>query len=825
MELASWLSGALLLWLSVSEGPTWVATDASQTREPSVEPNWDYEPRNWLPDLELEVGSFDEAEQPPVELSAESKAKFVESVKMEPEGVGHAGGPKEEWLVRQRANFWTRFGPDGDSLEELAEFEREASTKRRRAVRGGHQEWRNSSAGDKQRQDGRSQWERQAAQKCTQFRVDIRETVICDKKRCDKFDFQWPKYDNQIVHIQTSRQGMRFHRAEYAFAQGRLGPPAGVVHERAQEVAHPLEQQVAGRSRENTRLPSVRVREQVLQSQQQLEANERLKPVKFDLFDLFKPKSSPKPSSVGPQSTPETSTSSPVITALPSTEATTGGPSSEAPKSQPEGGAPGGEGDAEEEAQDTNSTRLVTSLRVDTARRRQSIIGFGGALSDSACRNVKSLSSEMAQSLMEDYFGERGLKYNLVRMSMGSSDFSATPYTNNDQETPSSTTIGQELLRRAPPEQAKLPRGSTVGENDDIEMAKFRLVDEDFEFKLPLARQAMATSRGQLKFFASLWSPPIWMKNNSNIVHGHLKGDVYGPYYKALADYMVKWLEAYRKQGIDFWATTGLNEPITGAKPFIFHNSLAISRADYVTFIKLYLGPMLRQRSLGHVKLIILDDNKGYAPRFVAQVLDEPEAAKYVSGVGVHWYMNDEYENLNFLAKKYPNQFLLSTEACNGYLPFQVHTLPGDWDRGVAYLLDIIKVLQKGAAGWVDWNMVLNRGGGPSWAKNYLDAPVIVNAQRDEYYKSPSFYAIGHLSKFVEPDSVRLEQRLANARYNQPLEAVAFYTPKNYIVIVALNANKHPVPFRIIVDNKLIRIVKLREDSFNTIIFKWKSNA
>lgn len=596
-------------------------------------------------------------------------------------------------------------------------------------------------------------------ERCSQYRVDIREAIVCDKSRCDKLDFEWPKYDNQIAIIETTKHGMRFHRADYAFAQNTrsLMDNKEFVH---QGNGSNLEDSGGNR-------------------------------IKIDILELFKPRPPQTTTTLPPDSSSSTQQTS-------TTSATTSTTTTDKPDD--------GQGNERNvgiiASQDSNGTKLVTTFRLDTGRIKQTIIGFGGALSDSTCRNIKGLSPSMSRSLMEDYFGDRGLKYNIARLSMGSSDFSTTPYTNNDR-------LESRLIRQE------------IDEKDDLEMNNFRLTSEDYEFKLPIVRQAIATSRQELKFIASMWSPPIWMKNNSNIVHGYLKGDVYGPYYKALAELMIKWMEAYKRNGVNLWATTGLNEPITGTKPFIFHNSLGITKEDYVTFFKLYLGPMMRQRGLSDIKLMMMDDNKGYAPNYVRLMLEDKEAAKYISGIAVHWYMNDEYENLNFISKYYPEKFILPTEACNGFLPFQVHALPGDWDRGVAYMYDIIRTIQKNAVGWVDWNMALDLTGGPSWINNNLDAPIIVNRGRDEYYKSPMFYAIGHFSHFIEPGSKRLDFRLANANYDQPFEAVGFHTPKGYIVIVVLNANQYPIQFKVIVDRRLIRVVQIRPNSFNTIVFKW----
>lgn len=737
----------------------------SNEQQPEFDLNWEYEPRFWLPDDALD--NIDELDSI---LKENNNNDYDQLKELELDDIKVSNKVNTASSLRQKSYFWDVRRRHYGKIDLVA---------------------RQAAGSDEE--------------KCTQFRVDIRETVICDRQRCDKLDFEWPVHNNQIVVIESTRHGMRFHRSEYAF---------GINGDKVANL--PLTRKQSDST--NTRI---------------------VKPVKFDIFDLFKPKPT---STLAPTSSPiynyltsssTTSTTTATTSEDPSTdegEPTTTPASTETTTASEDAATESSATESDQstsatrdqenaKVQDKNQTRLVTTFRLDSRRPMQKIIGFGGALSDSSCRNIKSLSPSMARSLMEDYFGPRGLRYNIARLTMGSSDFSTTPYTNNDK--PSS---GDDSLKdddwRYHREQMSAPRAFDDG--DDVDMNHFHLTEEDYEYKIPIARQAIATSHQTIKFYSSLWSPPIWMKNNSHIVHGWLKGDIYGPYYKALADLIVKWLEAYRKQGIEFWATTGLNEPVTGIKPFIFHNSLGITREDYVTFIKLYLGPMLRQRGFNKIKLIALDDNKGYAPQLANAILKDKEASKFVSGIGVHWYMNDEYENLNFLAKDYPDKFILSTEASNGYLPFQVHTLPGDWDRGVAYMYDIIKLMHKNVAGWVDWNMALDLYGGPSWAKNNLDSPIIVNAERDEYYKSPMFYAIGHFSRFIEPDSYRLDHRIAYAKYDYPLEAAAFMTPKERIVIVVLNANRHRVPFRIIVDRKVVRVLNLREDSFSTIIFNWK---
>lgn len=68
----------------------------------------------------------------------------------------------------------------------------------------------------------------------------------------------------------------------------------------------------------------------------------------------------------------------------------------------------------------------------------------------------------------------------------------------------------------------------------------------------------------------------------------------------------------------------------------------------------------------------------------------------------------------------------------------------GDWTRGEYYAADILENLENWAIGWTDWNLALNEEGGPNWARNFVDAPIIVNATSDEFYKQPMFYVLAH---------------------------------------------------------------------------------
>lgn len=86
--------------------------------------------------------------------------------------------------------------------------------------------------------------------------------------------------------------------------------------------------------------------------------------------------------------------------------------------------------------------------------------------------------------------------------------------------------------------------------------------------------------------------------------------------------------------------------------------------------------------------------------------------------------------------------------------------------------------------------MALDTQGGPTWAENFVDAPIIVNATSQEYYKQPIFYVMGHFSKFLVPNSVRLGQVVQSKEEDAVLLTV-FERPDGGTVLTVLNKNKH----------------------------------
>lgn len=86
-------------------------------------------------------------------------------------------------------------------------------------------------------------------------------------------------------------------------------------------------------------------------------------------------------------------------------------------------------------------------------------------------------------------------------------------------------------------------------------------------------------------------------------------------------------------------------------------------------------------------------------------------------------------------------------------------------------------------SGWIDWNMVLDETGGPTYINNNVDSPIIVNKTAQEFYKQPMYYVLGHFSKFIPPGSVRIESSVSTA----DIKVTAFLRPDNGISLIIFN--------------------------------------
>jgi len=99
------------------------------------------------------------------------------------------------------------------------------------------------------------------------------------------------------------------------------------------------------------------------------------------------------------------------------------------------------------------------------------------------------------------------------------------------------------------------------------------------------------------------------------------------------------------------------------------------------------------------------------------------------------------------------------------------------------YARDLIGCLNNWVDGWVDWNMVLDRQGGPNWFGNWCVAPVIVDPEADEVYFTPLYHTMAHFSKYIRPGAQRIGFDLAD----EELMATAVQNPDGSLAVVVLN--------------------------------------
>jgi len=313
---------------------------------------------------------------------------------------------------------------------------------------------------------------------------------------------------------------------------------------------------------------------------------------------------------------------------------------------------------------------------VDPRKTFQPFIGIGGALTDAAAETFAKLPAARQEELLQAYYSaDRGIGYTLGRTNIHSCDFSSESY--------------------------------TYVEEGDKDLTSFSIA-HDLRFRIPLIRRAMAASGNRLKLFASPWSPPAFMKDNNDMLHGgHLRAD----YAHSWALYFAKFVQRYRKAGVPVWGITIQNEPMAVQR----WESCVYQAGDERDFLKNHLGPVMAQQGLGDVHIMVWDHNRDLIIQRAQTIFEDPEAAKYVWGIGFHWYEDwsggqQMYENVALVNRLYPDKHILFTEGTPATFD---STGYGRWSLGEAYGRSMIHDFNSGTEGWTDWNILLDERGGP----------------------------------------------------------------------------------------------------------------
>ncbi|RPI41013.1 MAG: glucosylceramidase, partial [Bacteroidetes bacterium] len=326
----------------------------------------------------------------------------------------------------------------------------------------------------------------------------------------------------------------------------------------------------------------------------------------------------------------------------------------------------------------------------------------------------------------------------------------------------------------------------------DVQLKDFTIA-HDLEYRVPLIRAAIETTRGDLKIFASPWSPPAWMKTNNNMLEG---GVVKPEYLDAWARYYVRFIGEYEKAGVPIWGLTVQNEPMSVQR----WESCIFTGEDEREFVKNHLGPTLVKSGCAGVKLMIWDHNRGIMYQRAKAVYDDPEAAKYVWGMGFHWYVGDHFDNVRLVHDSYPDKGLIFTEGTPA--SFNASRLD-DWRWGEIYAVSMFNDLNNWANGWVDWNILLDERGGPNHVGNFCIAPIIGDTKTGELTYMNSYYYIGHFSRFIRPGA----RRIICSSNNDRLLSTAFINPGGDIAVVVMNRGEREMEFKTWLDGRAVQAV------------------
>lgn len=414
---------------------------------------------------------------------------------------------------------------------------------------------------------------------------------------------------------------------------------------------------------------------------------------------------------------------------------------------------------------------------VDPTRTFQTFIGIGGALTDAAAEVFAKLP-EAAQNefLTACYDRSKGIGYNFSRTNIASCDFSSDTY-------------------------------GYVAENDTT-LNSFS-VAHDEKFRIPFIKKAIAAAGGTLPMFVSPWSPPAWMKDNNDVLHG---GKLLPKYAQAWANHYVKFIQTYESMGMPVWGLSVQNEPMAKQK----WESCLYTAEDERDFVKNYLGPTLQKNGLGDKKLICWDHNRDLIYQRATTLLNDAEAAKYIWGIGFHWYETwtgsaQQFENLKRVKEAFPEKNLIFTEGC--VEKFSIGRV-NDWALGERYGNSMVNDFNCGTVAWTDWNVLLDENGGPNHVGNFCFAPIHADTKTGKLIYTNSYYYIGHFSKFIQPGA----KRISCSTNRDKLQATAFLNPDGKMVVVVLNMSDDKLPFRLWIDGKAAPVTSLPHSIMTVII-------
>lgn len=367
----------------------------------------------------------------------------------------------------------------------------------------------------------------------------------------------------------------------------------------------------------------------------------------------------------------------------------------------------------------------------------EEVMGIGGAFTEASAVNYAALDADGKAEFLKKYFVDA--EYNFGRLHIGSCDFTPCEYSLADKE----------------------------------DLSDFS-IEQDKKYIIPMVKDALKATNGNLKLFASPWSPPAFMKDNGTRFGG---GKLLDQFKSTYAEYFVKYLTAYKAEGIDVFAVTVQNEP---------HAKMTWESCNYTAeeeaeFAVKYLRPALDKAGLGDVKIILWDHNRERLYERTRDSLAYPGADKAVWGIGFHWYTGHHFDQINLVKAEFPQIKLIETELCHGD-----HRDKNDEQRALHYAMEYIECIRRGTVAICDWNLMLDtKEGGPFHNRNTggCYAALYYDNDSGKIKEDAIFAPIAAISKALDEG----DKILTTTSYDLDLHPLAVQKKNGQVVVILLN--------------------------------------
>jgi len=483
-----------------------------------------------------------------------------------------------------------------------------------------------------------------------------------------------------------------------------------------------------------------------------------------------------------------------------------------------------------------------TVIQIKPEIIKQTIDGIGSSFTESSAFVLAHLEKDKRLEVMENVYSESGANFSLTRTHIGACDFCVEgKYSYADKK-----------------DDAKLKSFTLTPDKEGFKQIKYPgIVDESYDL-LPMIKEAQQIKNNQkdkeLRIVASAWTAPKWMKdieewympgskeNNWQGTGGSLK-EKYIPVY---ADYIVKYLDAYKAEGIKIWGLTPVNEPHGNNGQW---ESMHFTPESQNEFVKKYLGLKLKSSQHSDTKLLVYDQNRDGIEHWTDVIFADPKTAPFVYGIAVHWYAStfkvyeEVFERVN---KKFPDFSIIHTEGCIDDLgkkapqgiadpekfqepdwfnndKFWWNPNATDWAYSATwapkkedhpiytpvhrYARNIIVSLDHWVKGWIDWNVVLDQDGGPNHVGNFCGAPIMIDTKTKNVYYTPIYYILAQFSKTIRPGdkAVQTNKQLVDLD-NDALHTCATINNSDLLSVQLLNTTKNPIKYNLQIGEQFAEI-------------------